>query len=136
MNRDHERIGVEWPEQRPSTTTDKGWKPIMTTPELPPLIPYWIEFAPREWFEVGDYQVAPSPPRAFGVTAASLDEALAIVRAVVFRGGVLPPVVRAVEGADLAMLAMHNMSPGILPPGQPGVWYPAIIADADVPGDQ
>lgn len=101
----------------------------MTTPGPQPLIPYWIEFAPREWFEVGDYQIAPSPPRTFGVTAASLDHALALLRAVVFGGEPLPPVVRAVEGVDLAMLAMHNMSPGILPPGEPGIWYPAIAQE-------
>jgi hypothetical protein len=115
-----------------AATTDDGERPIMPAPGVPPLLPYWIEFAPREWFEVGEYQVAPSPPRAFGVTAASLDDALALLRAVVFGGEPLPTIVRTVEHVDLAMLAMHNMSPGILPPGQPGVWYPAIAPERAV----
>jgi hypothetical protein len=49
------------------------------------------------------------------------------VQAVVFGGDTLPTVVRVIEHVDLAMLAMHNMSPGTLPPGQPGLWYPAVI---------
>ncbi len=91
----------------------------------PLLVPYWIEFAPRDWFQVDEDEVS-APPRAFGVTAASLDAALAIVRAIAYGGQPLPPVRRVVEDVDLAMLTMYNMSPGILRPGQAGMWYPTI----------
>jgi hypothetical protein len=94
-------------------------------PLMPPLVPYWIEFAPRDWFEIDEDEIA-APPRAFGVTSASLDAALALVRAIAYDGQPLPPIHRVVVDVDLAMLAMHNMSPGILPPGQPGIWYPAL----------
>ena len=60
------------------------------TPEPTTLVRYWIEFAPRDWFEVGEYQTTPSLPRTFGVTAASLADALALVQAVVFGGDTLP----------------------------------------------
>ncbi|MGI8856260.1 MAG: hypothetical protein ACR2JW_10955 [Thermomicrobiales bacterium] len=99
--------------------------PAVPRAPMPLLVPYWIEFAPRDWFEVDEDEVS-APPRAFGVTAASLDATLALVRAIAYGGQPLPPVRRVVEGVDLAMLTMHNMSPGALPPGQVGVWYPAI----------
>jgi hypothetical protein len=119
-----------------AATMDDGERSIVPTPGVPPLLPYWIEFAPRDWFEVGEYEMAPSPPRAFGVTAASLDDALALVRTAVFGDEPLPPIVRVVEHVDLVMLAIHNMSPGILPPGQPGIWYPAIAQERIATGQE
>lgn len=97
----------------------------MTGSAMTRLVPYWIEFAPRDWFEIDDDE-ATAPPCTFGVTAASLDDALALVRAVAFPDRPLPPLRRVVEDIDLAMLTMYNMSPGILPRDQPGVWYPVL----------
>lgn len=91
----------------------------------PPLIAYWIEFAPRDWFEIDEDEAA-APPRVFGVTAASLDAALALVRAVAYGGGALPPVRRVVEGVDVGMLTLYNMAPGSLPPDRAGIWYPIL----------
>lgn len=54
----------------------------------PSLTRYWIEFTPR----------------VCGVTAASLDDVLALVREVVFRGQPLPPVRRVIEHVDIGML--------------------------------
>lgn len=89
------------------------------------LIRYWIEFAPREWFDADDEE-STALPRACGVTAASLDDALALVREIVFRDQPLPPVRRVMEHVDTGMLEMFHVGPRVLAPGERGIWYPPI----------
>ena len=62
--------------------------------------------------------------RVCGVTAASLDDALALVGAALFRGQPLPPVERVIADIDLAMLDAFHVGPNVLPPQMRGVWYP------------
>ncbi len=87
------------------------------------LTRYWIEFVPSERYD--DDEASPLP-RTCGVTAASLDDALALVRALVFRGAALPPVQRVTEGVDTGMLTMVHVGPYSLPPDAAGVWYPPV----------
>ena len=88
-----------------------------------PLTRYWIEFTPREWFDEDEHAAL---PRVCGVTAASLDDALALVREVVFRDQPLPPVRRVIEHVDTGMLEMFHVGPRVLAPGERGVWYPPV----------
>ena len=95
-------------------------------PQHPPLTCYWIEFARSDPFFVDEE--TPATPRAFGVTAASVDDALTLVRDLVFRGGSLPVIERVIPNIDPAMLTLWNMSPLSLPRDAPAIWYPPFGA--------
>ena len=84
------------------------------------LTRYWIEFG-RAPDEARDVSVT---TRVCGVTAATLDDALALVSALLFRGQPLPPVERVIPDIDLAMLDAFHVGPSILAPQIRGVWYP------------
>jgi hypothetical protein len=89
------------------------------------LTRYWIEFEPPDPFDV-DEDDPPAPPRTWGVTAASLDDALALVRQTIFDDAPLPPVRQVYENVDTAMLTMWHIGPTSLPPTERGVWYPPV----------
>jgi hypothetical protein len=89
------------------------------------LTRYWIEFEPPDPFD-RDEDDPPAPPRTYGVTADSLDDALALVRQTVFGDAPLPPVRQVYEHVDTAMLTMWHIGPNSLPPTERGVWYPPI----------
>jgi hypothetical protein len=85
------------------------------------LTRYWIEFG-----RAMDGGSAPATARVCGVTATSLDDALALAGATLFRGQPLPPVARVIEDIDIAMLDAFHVGPNILPPQARGVWYPPL----------
>jgi hypothetical protein len=89
------------------------------------LTRYWIEFEPPDPFD-RDEDDPPAPPRTYGVTAHSLDDALALVQTAVFSGAPPPPVRHIYEDVDTAMLTMWHIGPNSLPPTERGVWYPPI----------
>ena len=95
------------------------------TPPHTGLTHFWIEFAPRDPF-FDDEEDGAVTARTYGVTAASLDDALALIRARLFRNAPLPPISRVIEGVDTAMLAMWHMGPMSLPPDARGIWYPPV----------
>ena len=88
------------------------------------LIRYWIEFQSPDPFDTDEDD--PPSPRTCGVTATSLDDALALIRQTIFGGAPLPPVHRVYEHVDTAMLTMWHIGPTSLPPNTRGVWYPPL----------
>lgn len=84
------------------------------------LTRYWIEFGRAPGGDNG----LPATTRVCGVTAASLDDALALADAALFRGQRLPPVEHVIENIDLAMLDAFHVGPSVLPPQRRGLWYP------------
>ncbi|MGI8856740.1 MAG: hypothetical protein ACR2JW_13405 [Thermomicrobiales bacterium] len=90
----------------------------MTGPQS--LTRYWIDFGRAPGGDDG----ASATTRVCGVTVASLDDALALAGAALFRGQRLPPVERVIENIDLAMLDAFHVGPSVLPPHRCGVWYP------------
>jgi len=97
---------------------------VCSVPGISPqlLTRYWIEFGRAPGGDGG----APATARVCGVTAASLDDALALVGAALFRGQPFPPVERVIEDIDLAMLDAFHVGPSVLPPRARGVWYPPL----------
>ena len=94
------------------------------------LTRYWIEFEPPDPFDL-DEDDPPVPPRTCGVTATSLDDALALIRHTVFGGTPLPPVRHVYDHVDTAMLTMWHIGPTSMRPTERGVWYPPINARAN-----
>jgi hypothetical protein len=94
----------------------------MPIPSPPSLTRYWIEFGRAP----GGNADASAMTRVCGVTAASLDDALALAGAALFRGQPLPPVERVIANIDLAMLDAFHVGPNALPPQVRGVWYPPL----------
>jgi hypothetical protein len=92
----------------------------ITSPQS--LTRYRIEFGRAPGGSGGVSATAP----VCGVTASSLDEALVLAGAALFRGQPLPPVERVIEGIDLAMLDAFHLVPNALPPQVRGVWYPPL----------
>jgi len=80
---------------------------------------YWVEFAlpeePLQW-----------PPRACGVTAYTVEDALHVLRVALFPREPLPPVHTVIEDVDLRALDAKHILPNITPPVWCGVWYPPI----------
>src|SRR5262245_58100511 len=97
----------------------------MALPSQPAVIRYWIEFVPPDPYVDDDEDSLPLA-RAYGVTAASLDDALALIRQLIFRQQPLPPVQRVIEDIDPALLAMWHMGPMSMVPNQRGIWYPPV----------
>jgi len=80
------------------------------------LIRYWVEVQLPE----GLVQ-----PRYFGVTAHSLDDALALLAACAAYALPNPPVVvQAVPNVDVSTLDEGHVLPNMLPPNKRGVWFP------------
>jgi hypothetical protein len=119
----HARIVYALPRRRlgDGVAPDDGECPVpITSPQS--LTRYWIEFGRAP----GGSGSVPVTVRVCGVTAASLDEALVLAGAALFRGRPLPPVERVIEGIDPAMLDAFHVGPNVLPPQARGVWYPPL----------
>jgi hypothetical protein len=80
---------------------------------------FWIEF------NLSDY---PNPPisieSGFGVTSASLQEALGVIRERAFDGRELPPISRVVEDVDVSTLDAKHVRPNMGVPVVRGIWFP------------
>lgn len=96
----------------------------MTATGNTPLQRFWIEFGPTE--EVSGDTFTHS--RVYGITAASVADALALLQCAIFRNLPLPPVARLIEDIDLAMLDAFHIGPSILPLNRRGIWYPPLGA--------
>ena len=88
---------------------------------------YWVEFdlasfEPAE--DIGDTFALGYVRNGLGVTAVDLDDCLGIVRATVFNGATLPPVVRVVEDVDVSTLSVDTVVPNMEPPIWRGIWFP------------
>lgn len=92
----------------------------ITSPQS--LTRFWIEFDHPPDGSDGVSAIA----RVCGVTAASLDDALVLAGAALFRGQPLPPVQRVIANIDLAMLDAFHVGPNVMPPHMRGVWYPPL----------
>jgi hypothetical protein len=89
----------------------------------PWLVRYWIEFARG----AGDATRPNWLPAVVGVTAYSVEDALAIVRAYAPRldsGQLLPDVARVVENVDLSAAEFDRYRSWIGAPIWRGLWYP------------
>jgi len=81
-----------------------------------PLIRYWLEVElPKGMFHT----------RHFGVTAYSLDDALALLQAcAAYPLRSAPVLVQARPNVDVSTLDPGHVLPNMLPPHWRGVWYP------------
>lgn len=80
------------------------------------LTRYWIQFAPGE---------APIQLRkGCGVTASSRDEAIALVRDVVFSKQAVPSIESIIEDVDVRSLDQDHVIPNMGFCARKGVWFP------------
>jgi hypothetical protein len=59
-----------------------------------------------------------------GVTAYTYDDAIAILRAAVFKNEEVPPIRDVIEDVDVSSLDQGHVIPNIDPPVWRGVWFP------------
>jgi hypothetical protein len=83
------------------------------------LTRYWIEFD-----HTSSKKARMTP--WIGVTAWTLDDALGLVRLLLFDGGELPPITELIENVDVSQLDEKHVQGHIHPPNRRGVWYPRI----------
>lgn len=62
----------------------------------------------------------------YGVTAFTLEDALALLRDEAFRGDPLPAIGRVIEDVDLSTLDARNVLPNVGDPVRRGIWYPNL----------
>jgi hypothetical protein len=82
------------------------------------LTRYWITFTktvPR---------LPPGVQHGCGVTAQSEEEALAMVRKLVFRGGSLPPIEAIMTDIDISQLDPGHVVPNMGFANRRGIWFP------------
>jgi hypothetical protein len=78
---------------------------------------FWIEFVyPDRYIDW--------PPRADGVTAYTLDDALRLIGAEIFRDAPLPPIRAVIEDVDVTTLDEKHVISNMDPPNWRGIWYP------------
>ena len=78
---------------------------------------FWIELKPSSGAP-GGYGAR------YGVTAWSVDDAAAILRATVFARSELPEIGSVVDGLDVSTLDADHVLPNLGAPARRGVWYP------------
>ena len=83
------------------------------------LTRYWIEFDHTSSI---DARMTPW----VGVTAWTLDDALYLVRSLLFAGRTLPPMLRTIENVDVSQLDAKHVLHHVHPSNERGIWYPMI----------
>lgn len=86
------------------------------------LTRFWIEFAREPGARMFGFH-------RIGVTAPSLNEALALVSAQVFHGRKLPPTREVIAGVDVANLDPEDVQENMGDPARAGVWFPLGFQD-------
>lgn len=118
---------------------------MLVTPIKNPLVHrYWIEFEPvgqgataEPWLSIKRRGISMTSPRAFGVTAYTLDDALHVLRTELFDETELPAIRSVVEDVDDSQLGSLARLAG-LPEWLPqtdfnpvswvsrGIWFPSL----------
>jgi len=80
---------------------------------------YWIEFSP-----VSDKALPVGIGLGCGVTAYDYDDAVRLVRDVVFEGGALPAIANHVPDVDVSNLDASHVQPNMGNVLRRGVWFP------------
>ena len=81
----------------------------------------------RFWIDLdleGKSDMPSSVDMGFGITAHSLDDALQLLRELVFRGQELPRLNRVKEDVDISMLEPKHVRANMGNPVVRGVWFP------------
>ena len=81
---------------------------------------YWFEFCDEE----GSRSAVPGALRGCGVTAIDVDDALNLLRDLVFKNDSLPKIGKIVENIDISTLDPDHILPNMAPPNRRGVWFP------------
>jgi len=79
------------------------------------------------WFEFSEDSDAPLPlgvKLGCGISAYNYDDALGIVKRLVFEGKSLPPLARKVKDVDISILDKNHVLPNMGDVLQRGVWFP------------
>jgi hypothetical protein len=80
---------------------------------------YWFKF------DLSNYENPPGGVRlGCGITAVSPDQAMFILKEKVFKNRILPPVLEYIPNVDVSTLDQNHITPNMLPPVRPGVWFP------------
>lgn len=97
----------------------------------PLLRRYWVEFdvpgsreplSDEAEVDTRDWRLC-----ACGVTAFTVDDALQMIRELLYRDEAMPPIRKVIEDVDITTLDQH-VRPNIGVPIWRGIWYPRIGA--------
>ena len=78
----------------------------------------------RFWFEFDGSIIS-----GYGVTAYSYDDAIRLLKEIIFRDRPMPDIKSVVENIDVSTLHEGKILPNIGAPSFRGVWYPAIMGN-------
>jgi hypothetical protein len=82
---------------------------------------YWVEF---------DYRVMNFPSPHYGIMAYSCEDALLILKEVVFKYAVMPEPIRLTENVDISTLDAGHVLPNMAVPYWRGIWFPQGLASS------
>ena len=78
----------------------------------------------RFWFEFDGPM-----PRSCGVTAYNYDDAMSLLKKIVFQDGEVPEIRKMIEDIDISSLDEGKILPNIGAPSFRGIWYPIIMGN-------
>jgi hypothetical protein len=81
---------------------------------------YWVRFINPPKYASGHF--------GFGVTAWTVDDALALLAAQVFKDGPLPAIETLIEDVDISTLDAGHVRPNMEVPYWRGIWFPKGFA--------
>jgi hypothetical protein len=82
------------------------------------------DYLTRYWFTFNVELGAAVPPLGVGVTAATKEDALDLVRSELLGGDPLPAVVDVREDVDVGTLDPSHVLPNMGDPSRRGIWFP------------